>query len=121
MALNRNLLTGVTEEYGVSAPVGSYVLQYHSDEGFGFYQVDDIQPTVDQGKAYLTLPPSGAKVIYFTQEEANQHATAIHATTADTAPTGAIHHLSGVRLSQPQKGFNIIRRTDGTVIKKVLP
>ncbi|MBR0046337.1 MAG: hypothetical protein IJP75_05565 [Bacteroidaceae bacterium] len=121
--LNRNLLTGVTETDGISAPVGSYVLQNHSDEGFGFYQVNDIQPSVDQGKAYLTLPlnAANARVIYFTQEDADQHATAIQATAADNAPTDGIYHLSGIRLSKLQKGLNIIRRPDGTVIKKVLP
>lgn len=118
--LDRNYLVGVTSNQ--EAPVNSYVLQYHSDEGFGFYQVASVTPTVGQGKAYLQLPGSNhAKVIYFTQEEAADHAaTSIDVPTA-SQQVEAIYNLSGTRLTAPQRGISIIRRTDGTIIKKVLP
>ena len=97
------LLTGVYEN--TLAPVGSYVLQNNSNI-VGFYQVAaGSQPTVGANRCYLTVPESGVKAFFFSEDDA----TAIQTIDNRQQTTGGdIYNLAGQRLSKMQRGINII-------------
>lgn len=120
-----NLLVGVTTTQ--TAIVGTYILQYHDDEGLGFYHVEDADLVdITAGRAYLNLPPQApgapTRPLFFTQEDADRYwATGIHSLHAADHQSETLYSPNGTRLTAPQKGINIIRRADGTTLKKVMP
>jgi protein tyrosine/serine phosphatase len=87
----------------IPTPVGSYVLQ-KQDGVFGFYQVDDVQPTVGAFRAYLNVPATAVKTFYFSN-----NATGIDGLTSDpTRNGGKVFNLAGQPMSKLQKGVNIV-------------
>ncbi len=108
-------LTGVYS--ATTAPVGSYVLQNHTDgQGVAFYLVNGTQPTVNPFRAYFTDDSSvkAVNVIFDDEDET----TAISTVDGGTPTEGAeVYSLSGVRQQSLQKGVNIVRMKDGSVKK----
>lgn len=89
------------------APEGSYVLQNHtSGQGVAFYLVGSKKPTVNPFRAYIK------------QQASNVKAISVHFGDADgiqaldngqwTMDDAEIFNLAGQRLSNPQRGVNII-------------
>lgn len=96
-----NTLVGVFEQ--IEAPVGSYVLQKHTEE-VGFYLVSSVQPNVAAGRCYINAGTSAdAKVlkIGFGDE------TAINGITHNQDETNC-YDLQGRRVAKPTKGLYII-------------
>ena len=95
-------MTGVFE--ATTAPTGSYVLQ-NGDKGVGFYKVIEADPiTVNPFRAYLTAQGAGAALRIVYQGDT----TGIDAVeSAADSREDAFYTLSGVRVSQPVKGFYI--------------
>lgn len=91
-------LTGVFAD--TQAPVGAYVMQ-KNDGVLGFYQVDDVQPTVKANRAYLTVD-SNARVLTFGGE------TAISNVKVENTANSAIFNLAGQRVNKAEKGIFII-------------
>ena len=91
-----------------TAPANSYILSYGS-KGLGFYEWSNNE--LEAHKAYVINPPgsSPAKAFIFRFED---EATGVNRNgIIDHSPSDSelmIHNLSGIRLSKPQKGINII-------------
>ena len=95
-----NIFQGTDE--GTSAPANCYVLSYGQNQ-LGFYQYSNW---IDANKAYVVLP-SGARSLrmVFAGEES---ADGIENVELSTESRNGIFSINGARLSQPQKGLNII-------------
>lgn len=93
-------LTGVFAD--TQAPVGAYVMQ-KNDGVLGFYQVDDVQPTVKANRAYLTVEGAEARAFFFEGQE-----TAISSVEANDNANKAIYNLAGQRVNKAEKGIFII-------------
>lgn len=101
------LLTGVLS--ATYAPVGTYVLQEQDDQ-LAFYQVDKEKTIkVPAYKAYLTMPGSSAKAIFFPSDEEE---TAIKTLDVLTSGYDAIYTANGVKVNALQKGLNIVKKGD---------
>ena len=88
----------------IPAPVGSYVLQNQGGV-IGFYQVEDVQPTVGAFRAYLNVPASSAKAFFFNEG----NTTGIKNVNDNVNVNNVeVYNLAGQRLSKVQKGVNII-------------
>lgn len=98
----KTYLTGVYE--ATPAPVGSYVLQKQGDR-VGFYLVDDVQPTVQPNRCYLTLPAgSNCRALFFEEDLVTALDNAIIVDEPEAA-----YDLQGRRVSVAgQKGMFII-------------
>lgn len=96
------LLTGVYE--ATTVPAGSYVLQNQS-RGVGFYLVDDVLPTVQPNRCYLTLPAgSNCRALFFEEDLVTALDNAIIVDEPEAA-----YDLQGRRVSVAgQKGMFII-------------
>ena len=118
-----NYLMGETD--GGYVPVGSYALQNQEGEGLGFYPVETEKYTpISAGKAYLTLPSgfsANLRALFFNQADAEHSATAIQSPRLDSHSATTFYNLNGLPLKAPQKGINIIRKADGTILKVVTP
>jgi len=118
-----NYLVGKTA--GGHVPVGSYALQNQKEEGLGFYPVQTADNTpIAAGKAYLTLPKelqANLRPLFFTQDDADRSTTGLQPTRFDSHSATTFYNLKGLPLKAPQKGINIIRKTDGTIRKVVTP
>lgn len=99
----RGLLTGVYTP--TPAPVGSYVLQKQGNR-VGFYLVDDVQPTIQPNRCYLTLPAgSSARALFFEEDDL---VTALDNAIIVNEPEAAFD-LQGRRVNVAgQKGMFII-------------
>ena len=86
---------------GIDAPVGSYVLQ-NQNGIIGFYQVDDVQPTVGAFRAYLNVPATNVKVYLF-----NADATGIKSLNEVKSSNGVLYNLAGQKVEKAQKGVYI--------------
>lgn len=102
------------------APVGSYVLQKHSDK-VAFYPVVDVQPTVKPFRAYIRPQGEAASYSMLSVVFGFDEETAIETVeTAEGVKEVSRHDAAGVRISRPQKGLNIIRMSDGSVRKVII-
>ncbi len=103
--LSKNYLTGVYVD--TPAPEGSYVLQ-NQDSGVGFYLVEDVQPTVQANRCYLTLPlpaSSNCRALFFDESDL---VTALDNAIIVDEPEAA-YDLQGRRVNVAgQKGILIV-------------
>lgn len=110
-----NLLVGVTEVEGRTAPTNTYVLQKQGDV-VAFYKVVTDNIKVPAKRAYLYFP-SGAPSAFYIRERG--------AVVTGMEPTPAMQNgdvkewftISGTKTTPNQKGFLIGKRPDGTTIK----
>lgn len=110
-----NLLVGVTEVEGRTAPTNTYVLQKQGDV-VAFYKVVTDNIKVPAKRAYLYFP-SGAPSAFYIRERG--------AVVTGMEPTPAMQNgdvkewftISGTKATPNQKGFLIGKRPDGTTIK----
>ena len=116
------LLTGVYEDKEATA--GTYVLQNNETEQgsgiykFGFYQVDDVHPTVPANRCYMEDDSfSEARAAYFFPGTDITGINAVNALNALTSGKVQIFNASGAQIPALQKGMNIIRMEDGTTQK----
>ncbi len=95
-------LVGVYQ--ATTAPASSYVLQNHTSRGVAFYLVGSTQPTVNPFRAYIKAQSSNVKAINVVFDEDGIE------TLSDEAVKGKVEifNLAGQRLSQLQRGVNII-------------
>ena len=102
------LLTGTYTT--IAAPNGSYILQKQEEE-VAFYQVNTgvATPKVPANRAYLEVPSSTARALYFDA------ATAIKTIEALTSGEAEIYGANGARQNGLKKGVNIIKRGDKTM------
>ena len=111
------LLTGVyADGY---APAGSYVLQNES-EGVAFYAVErDGEQKVRPYTAYLTLPETVAGANRLVIDLGNHDLTGVRSMEAIEAAVSVvgIYDLSGRKVSNPVKGVNLMKMSDGSVRK----
>lgn len=98
--LKNGVLVGTYEE--ITAPNGSYVLQNQNGK-VGFYVVDQTvaSPKVKANRAYLEAPTNGVKAYFFDNADAIE---AVETKAGDAV----IYNLAGQRMSNAQKGVNII-------------
>lgn len=102
------------------APVGSYVLQKHTDK-VAFYPVVGVQPTVKPFRAYIRPQGEAASYSMLSVVFGFDEETAIDTVeTAEGVKEVSRHDAAGVRISRPQKGLNIIRMSDGSVRKVII-
>lgn len=102
------------------APVGSYVLQKHTDK-VAFYPVVGVQPTVKPFRAYIRPQGEAASYSMLSVVFGFDEETAIDTVeTAEGVKEVSRHDAAGVRISCPQKGLNIIRMSDGSVRKVII-
>lgn len=102
------------------APVGSYVLQKHTDK-VAFYPVVDVRPTVKPFRAYIRPQGEAASYSMLSVVFGFDEETAIETVeTAEGVKEVSRHDAAGVRISRPQKGLNIIRMSDGSVRKVII-
>ena len=102
-------LTGVYTSRAATA--GNYVLQNQSGT-IAFYEVDDVIPTIEAYRCYLTVP-STARVLYINFNEA----TVVETIKALTNGKNTIYNAAGTVVPSLQKGLNIIKTSDGTIRK----
>jgi hypothetical protein len=102
------------------APVGSYVLQKHTDK-VAFYPVVNVRPTVKPFRAYIRPQGEAASYSMLSVVFGFDEETAIETVeTAEGVKEVSRHDAAGVRISRPQKGLNIIRMSDGSVRKVII-
>lgn len=112
--LSNGLLVGVYSRTAV--PAGNYVLQKQNNK-VAFYRVSSETASVYVGanRAYLSGETSnGVKAFFFNEEGM---ATGINAIDALVDGKAEIYNAAGVRMSNLQKGVNIIRTSDGKTQK----
>ena len=110
MDLSEGVLSGTYTS--ISAIVDSYVLQNHNGI-IGFYRVGEIQPTVKAFRAYLSVPASDVKVLYFHADDATNIE---NLSPANSEGEGVVYDLSGRKInyhlstlnSQLKKGIYIV-------------
>ena len=112
---NGGYLTGVYTEATVEK--GNYVLQNQDENGVAFYLVDSDTFKSGANKAYMTIPASaGAKS--FTLDTT---ATALNKLLGNT---GAVEverfNAAGAKVEAPVKGLNIIKMSDGSIVKVII-
>lgn len=112
---NGGYLTGVYTEAIVEK--GNYVLQNQDENGVAFYLVDSDNFKSGANKAYMTIPASaGAKS--FTLDTT---ATALNKLLGNT---GAVEverfNAAGAKVEAPVKGLNIIKMSDGSIVKVII-
>ena len=112
---NGGYLTGVYTEATVEK--GNYVLQNQDENGVAFYLVDSDKFKSGANKAYMTIPASaGAKS--FTLDTT---ATALNKLLGNT---GAVEverfNAAGAKVEAPVKGLNIIKMSDGSIVKVII-
>ena len=107
-----NYLVAVTAD-NTSIEAGNYVLGAVSNTP-GFYVVDETVPTLDAGKAYLTLPTSSTKARLLFPDDA----TGISAISAndDTMESGILYNLAGQQVTPSYKGI-VIKNGKKFIIK----
>lgn len=117
----KNCITLVTSESDMSKPEGNvlrgtdddmaspndrcYILS-HGSKGLGFYKWPTTK-TLEAHKAYIVTSSSAKALIFRFENEA----TGINNEIIDSASDESepvIYNLSGIRISKPQKGINII-------------
>lgn len=118
---DKNYITLVTSESGKSISAENvllgtdmaspndrcYILS-HGSKGLGFYKWPTTK-TLEAHKAYIEGGSSSAKALIFRFED---EATGINNEIIDSASDESepvIYNLSGIRISKPQKGINIIK------------
>lgn len=112
-------LTGVYST--TQAPVGSYVLQNHTESpnGVAFYLVNETRPNVGPFRAYIKPQSSNAKalrVIFINGDDTTGIGT-LHEDGTVTLDDAEYYTVGGARLSAPQKGLNVVKYNNGTVKK----
>jgi len=103
-----NLLCGTQEEETINAEGDRLLYKLANDNGIGFYwdSTDGKSLTNGANKAYLVLeePVYGAKPYYMLDS-----VTGINAVKSDCeVHSGVFYTLSGVRVTNPQKGMYIV-------------
>lgn len=100
-----NVLLGTDDDMD-SHSDNCYILS-HGSKGLGFYKWPTTK-TLEAHKAYIEGGSSSAKALIFRFED---EATGINNEIIDSASDESepvIYNLSGIRISKPQKGINII-------------
>ena len=112
-----NYLVGVLADE--TATPGTYVLQNHSGV-VAFYHVESTTPMVKAGRAYLNLSPLmlAPKRGFFFNDEDAQTTFADAPSLGTTERVGQWYTLSGMPVSTPQRGVSILRRPDGSRVKR---
>lgn len=109
------LLTGSFADMQVAKDAGNYVLQNH-DGKVAFYKVDADGVNCIANRAYLTVQSSEAKSFSF-----DDSVTAINALLGNN---GAVeverYNAAGTKVSAPVKGLNIVKMSDGTIVKHIV-
>ena len=106
-----------------TAPVGSYVLQNHTESpnGVAFYRVGETKPSVGPFRAYIKAQSSSIKPrALYINFDGDLEPTLIGTIDEDgnVKPTAVEYYTAGgTRLSAPQKGLNIVKYGNGTVKK----
>ena len=99
----------------LAAPAASYVLQNHTGgEGVAFYLVGAVKPTVAPFRAYIKPQSQEAKALRVLFDD---EATGIETTAAVSLDDAACYSASGIRLTAPARGLNIVRTKDGQALK----
>ena len=113
-----NCLVGVTSN--TTAPIGSYVLQ-NQNGVVAFYEVDaSDQPIVGAERAYLYLPSRAGIKVFFNSDDAI--AASIKQTTLNAEnEIEGIYTLNGTKTTTPQQGVNLMRYSNGKVVKVFIP
>ncbi len=108
-------LAGVYEE--TSAPVGSYVLQHHSDsQGVAFYIVgSSVQPVVRPFHCYM--PAQSSQVVVRVMFEDAEGVNGLSDYLSDDVV--AVYDLTGAKVKRDYKGIRIVKYASGNV-KKVM-
>lgn len=105
-AAESGMLTGVYED--TEAPVGSYVLQ-NNNGIVGMYQVVvGQQPTVKANRAYLTIPASNAKALFFNEDDAEKATGIDNVNDNVNVSEGVVCNLAGQKVNKAMKGIYII-------------
>jgi hypothetical protein len=109
------LLTGVYADTKV--PAGSYVLQ-EKDGNVKFYLVsagENMQPTLNPYRAYLTVPAESAGVKAFSFGGETTGINGVETLTDGTVES--IYTINGTRVNSLQKGLNIVKMSNGKTQK----
>lgn len=100
-----NVLLGTDDD--MASPNDRCYILSHGSKGLGFYKWPTTK-TLEAHKAYIEGGSSSAKALIFRFED---EATGINNEIIDSASDESepvIYNLSGIRISKPQKGINII-------------
>lgn len=101
-----NVLLGTDDD--MASPNDNCYILSHGSKGLGFYKWPTTK-TLEAHKAYIEGGSSSAKALIFRFED---EATGINNEIIDSASDESepvIYNLSGIRISKPQKGINIIK------------
>ena len=103
------------------APVGSYVLQNHtnSPNGVAFYLVNDVQPNVGTFRAYVKSQSGNVKQFRVNFGGESTEIATIDAEGKMSLEGAEYFTVGGARLNAPQKGVNIVKFDNGS-IKKII-
>lgn len=116
-AYKEGWLTGVYTERNLTKDAGNYVLQ-NQDGRVAFYLATTDNVKCVANRAYLTVPAevSDAKMFTFGGD-----VTAISKLTGNT---GAVeverYNAAGAKVTAPVKGLNLVKMSDGSIIKVIV-
>ena len=99
-----NDLIAATED--VTADGSQYILAKPEKEEVGFYQAT-TGSTIKAGKAYLQIQNAGVKAFYFEMDDATG-IESIQNSKFKIQNDNVIYNVAGQKLSQMQKGINIV-------------
>ncbi len=111
-----SILVGAVAD-GVALVSGDYILQYHEDEGTAFYRFDgSFSMNVTPYRAFLRLPSSTTSDS-FAISASGADTEGIDAISTEAFRPAGIYTIDGKRLSDFQKGLNILILENGTTQK----
>ena len=116
-AYNEGWLTGVYTERNLTKDAGNYVLQ-NQDGRVAFYLATTDNVKCVANRAYLTVPAESSDAKMFTF---GGDVTAISKLTGNT---GAVeverYNAAGAKVTAPVKGLNLVKMSDGSIIKVIV-
>ena len=111
---NENNLTGVYVETDIATSINAYSLD-NGDQGFGFYQLNETDRTLEAHKAYLSLPDSLSHIYSII---IGGPTTGIEETVTEAADAEEYYDLQGRRVLNPVKGIYVTKSGKKVVLNK---
>ena len=118
-AYTAGLLTGVyvTNE-SLPANARNYVLQKQGDD-VAFFKVDKENVRCVANRAYITVPEEASQAKAFSLI-INGGTTSINGITGNGLTEVERYNANGVKVDAPVKGLNIVKMSDGTIVKQII-
>lgn len=114
-SMANGILKGVYSRQNVEAK--NYVLQMHDNEPAFYIVAEGKEPTINPFRAYMTAVSLTANLFTLKIVDRSEIDGLQDAVEDGTSVVEEYYNIYGVRLSVPEKGVNIVRKSNGDVKK----